>query len=445
METMQPGMERTPREIVAELDRHVIGQEAAKRAMALALRDRWRRAKLPEALRAEVRPRNILLLGPTGVGKTELARRLAHLAAAPFTRVEASRYTEVGYVGRDVESMIRDLVDHAVALVRQEHEHRVRVVSRQRALERTAALLHEQLTGTRANVPEVPVLVKEIESGKWAEQPIQVPSREEPESLDGEGADWAPWQERPGRLTRFWNQLFPPRPPTRELRVSEALVVLQNDEVRAQIDREQVVSEALERAQNAGIVFIDEIDKVAGRGGTGQGPEVSRQGVQRDLLPIIEGTSVETRWGVVTTDGMLFIAAGAFQMTRPSDLIPELQGRFPVRVELQSLGVQEYGRILTEPAHSLLTQQVALLQTEGISLRVTPSGVQAMAEAAHRANLMLENIGARRLHTILERVFDEVSFHAPDMLGAQVEISAEYVESRLGHVLQSEDVSRYIL
>lgn len=425
----------TPRDIVRELDRHVVGQADAKRALALALRERWRRARLEPGLADEIRPRNILLVGPTGVGKTELARRLATLSGSPFVKVEASRFTEVGYVGRDVEGMIRDLVEAAVVMVRTEHEDRARPRAMRQAEERLAELL---VRGS-PRYPAVDGLLLEgilarIRSGALDQLVVEIPA---PEPVE-------PAEKTSERRWGF-EHWFPRKRPALQVPVQDALRQFRDEELGRTLERQVVVDEALKRAQRDGIVFLDEIDKVAGADGPRSGPDISRQGVQRDLLPIVEGARVETRWGEVRTDGMLFIAAGAFHVARVSDLMPELQGRFPVRVALQSLGVAELRRILIEPANNLLMKYCTLLATEGIEIHVTDDAVDELARFADMANQRLENIGARRLYTVLERLFEEISFHASEMSGVRVEISGAYVQERLAEVLRSDDMTRYIL
>lgn len=417
-------MNLTPREIVRELDKHIVGQEAAKKAVAVALRNRIRRQRLNPALAREVTPKNILMIGPTGVGKTEIARRLARLAGAPFIKVEATKFTEVGYVGRDVDSMVRDLAEAAHQLVMQEMKSKV--------AERAAMLAEEQVAALLRVSPF------EVRLGKHAEQTVEIEVTEEAQMpfsgmLGGE------------QMRGFGDMLkglMPQRRVRRRLKVAEALEVLKNQEAERLVDKEEANALALQRAQEGGIIFIDEMDKIARRQGSTGGPDVSGEGVQRDLLPVVEGTVVTTRLGPVSTEHVLFVAAGAFHVSKPSDLIPELQGRFPIRVELSPLGPGEFERILKEPESSLIRQYSALLAADGTDLAFSDDAINAIAQFAHTANRDLEDIGARRLSTILERVLEEVSFQTD--LG-RVEITREYVEARLGNVLASPDLSRYIL
>ncbi len=431
----------TPREIVSELDRYIVGQHRAKRAVAIALRNRWRRQQVPEPLRDEITPKNILMIGPTGVGKTEIARRLARLARAPFVKVEASKFTEVGYVGRDVESMVRDLVRVAVAMVQEEEERRVASRAEEVAEERVLDLL---LPGHGADSTTRERLRRMLRSGALDDRivEVEVPAQGPTPAMEiftGQGLE-----EMGIQLQDMLGSLFPKRRKRKSVRVPEALEILKEQEASRLVDPEKVTEVALERAQNHGIIFIDEIDKIASREG-GRGPDVSREGVQRDILPIVEGCTVHTKYGVVKTDHILFIAAGAFHMSKPSDLIPELQGRFPIRVELDPLGKEEFVRILTEPQNALTRQYQALLQTEGVELVFTEDAVEEIAELAARVNDRTENIGARRLHTILEKVLEEVSFQAPDIGPARVVIDRAYVRERLADVVDDADVSRYIL
>jgi ATP-dependent HslUV protease ATP-binding subunit HslU len=443
----------TPRQIVAELDKYIIGQHEAKRAVAIALRNRWRRQRLPAELRDEVAPKNIIMIGPTGVGKTEIARRLARLAEAPFIKVEASKYTEVGYVGRDVESMIRDLVELAVGMVRAEKTRRVEERARELAEERLLDLLLPSPraggfgatavaeAGTAQETREK--LRQRLRDGAMDDRlvEIEVASRGLPmvEIFGGQGME-----EMQEGLKEMLGNLMPQRTRHRKVKVAEARRLLTQEEADKLVDKEEVTSEAIRRVENSGIVFLDEIDKIAGRE-RAHGPDVSREGVQRDLLPIVEGSSVSSKYGLVRTDHILFIAAGAFHVSKPSDLIPELQGRFPLRVELKSLTREDFVRILTEPENALTKQYTALLATEGVELSYTPEALEEIAAIATAVNQATENIGARRLYTIMERLLDEVSFEAPHMKGVRVEVTAEMVRQRLGGVIKDQDLTRYIL
>jgi ATP-dependent HslUV protease ATP-binding subunit HslU len=453
----------TPREVVSELDRYIVGQNAAKRAVAIALRNRWRRQRVSEDLREEIHPKNIIMIGPTGVGKTEIARRLAKLAQAPFVKVEASKFTEVGYVGRDVESMVRDLVEAAISLVREEETEKVKP----RALELAEDRLMELLSGNAPKTPPSPPF-------GFAPPPPPSPSRlgdHEREklraqlragTLDDQYVEVETSDSNPTFLRNFTGHgmeevgvnlqdLFKNLPgmsrtKRRKVRVPEALQLLQQEEAGKLVDNDRVTREALARAESSGIIFIDEIDKIASReGGKGQGPDVSREGVQRDILPIVEGSTITTKYGQVKTDHMLFIAAGAFHVSKPSDLIPELQGRFPIRVELEPLSGDDLVRILREPKNSLIRQYTALLATEGVELSFTEDSVAEIARIAQVANERTQNIGARRLHTVLERLLDEVSFTASEMGPKALNIDAAYVRERLSSIVQDEDLSRYIL
>lgn len=417
-------MDLTPTEIVRELDKHIVGQQAAKRAVAVALRNRTRRKRLPPEMAREVTPKNILMIGPTGVGKTEIARRLARLAGAPFLKVEATKFTEVGYVGRDVDSIVRDLAEASYQLVLSEMKSKVAERAQAQAEEEVAALLR--------------VSALEVRSGRHHEQSVEVEVAEEAK-LPFMGMMGGEQMQGLGEMLKG---LMPGRRVRRKMRVKEALETLKNQEAERLVDKEEATQEALGRAQEEGIVFIDEMDKVARPRGNSSGPDVSGEGVQRDLLPVVEGTVVTTRLGPVSTDHVLFIAAGAFHISKPSDLIPELQGRFPIRVELEPLGVAEFERILREPENSLIKQYSALLGADGTEAHFSPEAIGAVAHFAFQANQELEDIGARRLATVLERVLEEISFQTE--LG-RVEITKEYVETRLAGVLASHDLSRYIL
>ena len=460
--------ELTPREIVRELDKYVVGQDQAKRAVAIALRNRMRRQKLSAELAEEVIPKNIIMMGPTGVGKTEIARRLAKLANSPFMKVEASKFTEVGYVGRDVESMVRDLVEIAIDMVREEKLEDVADKAEMNAEERLLDLLLPSMPAQvppRPSAPEQkqigfdvnsePILAGEpgsrtrekfrqqLREGKLDERIVELEVREKSmpafEIITNQGVE-----EMDVNMKDMLPNIFGQRTKKRKMKVSEAFEYLIQEEEQRLVDMDQVTRIAVERVENSGIIFLDEIDKIAGREG-GHGPDISREGVQRDILPIVEGTTVNTRYGMVRTDHILFIAAGAFHVSKPSDLIPELQGRFPIRVELQSLTVEDFIKILTEPKSSLTKQYIALLDTEGLKLEFTPEALAEVANFAFKVNEGTENIGARRLHTIMEKVLDEISFEAPDMKEKQVIIDADYVRSKLTDIVKDQDLSRYIL
>jgi ATP-dependent HslUV protease ATP-binding subunit HslU len=435
--------ELTPREIVRELDKYVIGQPEAKRAVAIALRNRIRRQKLPPEMADEVMPKNILMIGPTGVGKTELARRLAKLANSPFLKVEASKFTEVGYVGRDVESMIRDLVDISIDMIRDERLDEVGDRAEANAEERLLDLLMpQQPEGAESNEKTREKLRERLRDGKLDERMIEIEVKDRGPSFEiaaGPGIE-----EMGINLKDMFAPLFGNRTKKRNMRVAEALETLIQEEEQKLIDMEQVTRVALDRVESSGIIFLDEIDKIAGRE-SGHGPDVSREGVQRDILPIVEGTTVNTRHGFVRTDHILFIAAGAFHVSKPSDMIPELQGRFPIRVELKSLSVEDFIRILKEPQNALSKQYVALMDTEGVKLNLTDDALEEVARFAAKVNESAENIGARRLHTIMEKLLEEISFDAPDLKKKSVKVDASYVRKQLADIVKDQDLSRYIL
>jgi ATP-dependent HslUV protease ATP-binding subunit HslU len=449
------GAALTPAQIVAELDRYIVGQDRAKRAVAIALRNRWRRQNLPPELRDEIAPKNIIMIGPTGVGKTEIARRLAKLAQAPFIKVEASKYTEVGYVGRDVESMIRELTELSVNMVKAEMMAAVREKAEQHAEERLLDLLLPRAGGepfSSGSLEEVggasrdatrEKLRAQLRAGRLDERMVELETQQPAvpmvEVFSGQGME-----EMGINLKEMLGNILPKSTKVRRMRIADARRLLVQEEGQKLVDQEDVVAQAIRRAENSGIVFIDELDKVAGREG-GHGPDVSREGVQRDLLPIVEGSSVTTKYGIVRTDHILFIAAGAFHVAKPSDLIPELQGRFPIRVELDPLTREDFVRILTEPKNALITQYVELLRTERVTLEFTAEAVESIAETAMRVNAATENIGARRLYTIMEKLLEDVSFNAPDFPGKRVTIDAAYVNQRLADITRDQDLSRYIL
>jgi ATP-dependent HslUV protease ATP-binding subunit HslU len=446
----------TPRQIVAELDKYIVGQGAAKRAVAVAIRNRWRRQQLPESMRADVSPKNILMIGPTGVGKTEIARRLAGLTGAPFIKVEATKYTEVGYHGRDVESMIRDLLDSAIALVREEMTEQVKEPAEKQVEERLLDYLLPPgvVTSVTTSEDQGESLAKEnrtreklrdqLKSGALEDRMIEISVEDRPTVV---GVLGQAGMEMDVEFQSMFEKMLPSKRETRRLSVAEARKLLLAQEAEKLIDKNKIHAEAIERVEQGGIVFLDEIDKVAGSEGKQGGPDGSRQGVQRDLLPIVEGSTVITKYGPVKTDHILFIAAGAFHVSKPSDLMPELQGRFPIRVELADLTKGDFVRILREPKNSLTKQTVALLETEGVDIAFTDDAIDEMAQLAYDVNRRAQNIGARRLYTILEKVLEEISFDAPDRAEAdkKVVIDAGYVKQRLAEVVKDEDLSKFIL
>ena len=451
----------TPREIVSELDRYIVGQHDAKRAVAIALRNRWRRQNVAPELRDEIAPKNILMIGPTGIGKTEIARRLAKLAQAPFVKVEASRYTEVGYVGRDVESMIRDLAEISVKMVQEEERERVAVKARENAEERLLDILYPTPPGKTRRTAAVEsgssLQVSDSDSHRDTREKLRdllrrgyLNDREVEIEVSAQAMPMVEVFTPQGmedlgvNMKDLFSQLMPKKTRQRKVKVPEALEILVQEEAARLVDMENVAHEAIHRAEQSGIVFIDEIDKIAGREAA-HGPDVSREGVQRDLLPIVEGSTVKTKYGAMRTDHILFVASGAFHTSKPSDLIPEFQGRFPIRVELKALTRDDFVRILTEPENALTKQYVALLETEKVRLSFTDDAVVALAEIAAQVNARSENIGARRLHTVLERLLDELSFNAPELSGHEHRIDADYVHQRLDPILKNEDLSRYIL
>ncbi|HHY67410.1 MAG TPA: ATP-dependent protease ATPase subunit HslU [Alicyclobacillus sp.] len=456
----------TPKQIVAELDKYIVGQREAKRAVAVALRNRYRRNRLPDEMREEVVPKNILMIGPTGVGKTELARRLAKLVRAPFVKVEATKFTEVGYVGRDVDSMVRDLVETAIRMVRQERMAEVEVEARKAAEERLISLLAHEGDGSKGfrnplemlfnpgqeqSSPREPdpkdtarreEVARRLAAGELEDQVIEIEVEDSTLPFLDVGAT-GQFEEMGMQIQDLLGQILPRRKRKRKVTVREARHILTQQEAQKLIDMDEVQAEAVHRAEQSGIIFIDEIDKIAGK--DRHGPDVSREGVQRDILPIVEGSTVMTKYGPVKTDHILFIAAGAFHMSKPSDLIPELQGRFPIRIELHSLSADDFRRILTEPRHALIKQYTALLATEGVNVVFTDAAVQRLAELAAAVNQQTENIGARRLNTLMEKLMEDLFFEAPDIFLDKIEITPEYVDEKLASIAGDRDLSQYIL
>jgi ATP-dependent HslUV protease ATP-binding subunit HslU len=441
----------TPRKIVEELNRFIIGQDKAKKAVAIALRNRWRRQRLAPDLKDEVLPKNILMIGPTGVGKTEIARRLSRLANAPFIKVEASKFTEVGYVGRDVESIIRDLTEIAVNMIRAEHLEKIREKAKHLAEERLLDLLLPQQRFTKVEMDEQEReksretrerLREQLRSGKLDSRYVDIEVKEK--TMPFGVISNVGLEDLEINLKSMLGNLLPEKSKRKKVKIPEALVLLEQEESGKLIDMDKITQEAVERVEQSGIVFIDEIDKIASKGG-GYGPDVSREGVQRDLLPIVEGSTVTTKYGPVRTEHILFIASGAFHVAKPSDLVPELQGRFPIRVELDALGKEDFSRILTEPHNALVKQYTALLATEGVEISFLDDSVDEIAGIAALVNDKTENIGARRLHTILEKLLEDISFDAPEKPGTRLDIDRGYVREKLGDIVKDEDLSRYIL
>jgi ATP-dependent HslUV protease ATP-binding subunit HslU len=445
----------TPRQIVQELDRYIVGQDAAKRAVAIAIRNRWRRQQLPPDLRKDITPKNIIMIGPTGVGKTEIARRLAQLVGAPFVKVEATKYTEVGYHGRDVDSMIRDLMEVGVNMVKQEERKRIEEPAKDRVTEKLLDLILPNSSDS-AWEPETPEKNEEnkrrkrnrdkmrakLEAGELEDKPVEMNVEQKlvPVQIFGSIG----MEQMDVDFQNMFERIMPKQSQNRKITLKEARRILMDQEIDAMIDKQTVMEKATELTENGGIVFIDELDKICGPVSQ-HGPDVSRQGVQRDLLPIVEGTTTQTRYGPVRSDHVLFIAAGAFHLSKPSDLMPELQGRFPIRVELTDLKKEDFLRILTEPKHSLTKQYAELLATEGITLTFSQEGIESLADIAFDVNRTMQNIGARRLHTILERVVEDVSYEGPDLPKKEVVIDADYVKGRLMDILKREDLSKFIL
>ena len=447
-----PELNMTPQETVDALDRYIIGQNDAKKAVAVALRNRWRRLQLDEDLKDEILPKNIIMIGATGIGKTEIARRISRLVNAPFVKVEASKFTEVGYVGRDVESMIRDLTDYSVNMVRQEQMERKQEAAKEMVEERLLNLLLPPLEsekdaseGKASTNPTREKFRKKLRSGVLDERMVELDVSERPSGAVMEFMPVSMNDNMDMNIRDMLSNMMPKQSKRRRVNIEDARKILQQEEVSKLIDMDEVIREAVTRVEQSGIVFLDEIDKVASRRSHSHGPDVSREGVQRDLLPIVEGSTVNTKHGPVQTDHILFIAAGAFHLTKPSDMIPELQGRFPIRVELQSLSKDDFVKILTEPKNALIVQYTALMKTEGVELEFTKAAIDTIAEIACQINEDSENIGARRLHTVMEQLLEEVSFTAPDLNGQKISVTPEYIQSRLSNLLKNQDLSRYIL
>ena len=447
-----PELNMTPQETVDALDRYIIGQNDAKKAVAVALRNRWRRLQLDEDLKDEILPKNIIMIGATGIGKTEIARRISRLVNAPFVKVEASKFTEVGYVGRDVESMIRDLTDYSVNMVRQEQMERKQEAAKEMVEERLLDLLLPPLEsekdaseGKASTNPTREKFRKKLRSGVLDERMVELDVSERPSGAVMEFMPVSMNDNMDMNIRDMLSNMMPKQSKRRRVNIEDARKILQQEEVSKLIDMDEVIREAVTRVEQSGIVFLDEIDKVASRRSHSHGPDVSREGVQRDLLPIVEGSTVNTKHGPVQTDHILFIAAGAFHLTKPSDMIPELQGRFPIRVELQSLSKDDFVKILTEPKNALIVQYTALMKTEGVELEFTKAAIDTIAEIACQINEDSENIGARRLHTVMEQLLEEVSFTAPDLNGQKISVTPEYIQSRLSNLLKNQDLSRYIL
>ena len=447
-----PELNMTPQETVDALDRYIIGQTDAKKAVAVALRNRWRRLQLDEDLKDEILPKNIIMIGATGIGKTEIARRISRLVNTPFVKVEASKFTEVGYVGRDVESMIRDLTDYSVNMVRQEQMERKQEAAKEMVEERLLDLLLPPLEsekdaseGKASTNPTREKFRKKLRSGVLDERMVELDVSERPSGAVMEFMPVSMNDNMDMNIRDMLSNMMPKQSKRRRVNIEDARKILQQEEVSKLIDIDEVIREAVTRVEQSGIVFLDEIDKVASRRSHSHGPDVSREGVQRDLLPIVEGSTVNTKHGPVQTDHILFIAAGAFHLTKPSDMIPELQGRFPIRVELQSLSKDDFVKILTEPKNALIVQYTALMKTEGVELEFTKAAIDTIAEIACQINEDSENIGARRLHTVMEQLLEEVSFTAPDLNGQKISVTPEYIQSRLSNLLKNQDLSRYIL